>query len=119
MLLVVLATVLAVTGAWYLTPEERWLDAVGGYETTLVANEPSAPDRVVGDHGLENGDGTERIGDEDVPMASGLQERRTTALMGRNMHFVIVGGIIVLIEVFVFLLYRVNRNIDTMRRRFR
>lgn len=119
MLLVTMATVLAIVGAWYLTPEELWLDAVDGYEVTLLTSGHHASDGRETNTQAVEGDGSAKDSHESAVPKTASQERRALALMGRDMHFVIVGGIIVLIEIFVFLIHRVNRNIHTMERRFR
>ncbi|MDO4851630.1 MAG: hypothetical protein Q4A93_07235 [Actinomycetota bacterium] len=120
MLLVVLATVLAVTGAWFLLPEEPWLDAVGEYEMTLTTSEQHAlGDKTKGNQVAGHGGEAGETDGEDAAMTPIVQERRAVALMGRNMQFVIACGIIVLIEVFIYLMLMVNRNIDTMKRRLR
>ena len=65
----------------------------------------------------ENGE-AEAIDDEEVPMSSGLGGAEPVSNMGVGFKAVIVAGIVAIIAFFAGSVFRLNRNISTMKNRF-
>ena len=64
-------------------------------------------------------DGSEVIGDEDVPMASGLDSPGSSYVVGLGLRWIIALAAVVIVVVCALRFKRLNKNIGNMRGKFR
>ena len=64
-------------------------------------------------------DGSEVIGDEDVPMSSGLDSPEGPSVMGLGLRWVIALAAVIIVVACVLRFKRVNSSIGNMRGKFR